>query len=124
MEIEKEIRKKQKLTKYCKFFKKLILMSFTFAASACLFSIQAFAADASTFLNDAVDAMKTVVTLIGGGLAVWGIVNLLEAYGNDNAGAKSQGIKQLMAGVGIILIAQGLIPKLKDLFVTAGGGTE
>ncbi|MEO3125887.1 Maff2 family mobile element protein, partial [Mediterraneibacter gnavus] len=28
---------------------------------------------------------------------VWGVVNLLEGYGNDNPGAKSQGIKQLMA---------------------------
>ena len=31
------------------------------------------------------------------GLAVWGVINLLEGYGNDNPGAKSQGIKQLMA---------------------------
>ncbi|SHH54574.1 Maff2 family protein [Butyrivibrio fibrisolvens DSM 3071] len=29
---------------------------------------------------------------------VWGVVNLLEGYGNDNPGAKSQGMKQLMAG--------------------------
>jgi len=28
---------------------------------------------------------------------VWGVVNLMEGYGNDNPGAKSQGIKQLMA---------------------------
>jgi len=28
---------------------------------------------------------------------VWGVVNLLEGYGSDNAAAKSQGIKQLMA---------------------------
>ena len=37
---------------------------------------------------------------IGAGLAVWGVINLLEGYGNDNPGAKSQGIKQLMAGGG------------------------
>ena len=34
---------------------------------------------------------------LGAGLAVWGVVNLLEGYGSDNAAAKSQGIKQLMA---------------------------
>ncbi len=34
---------------------------------------------------------------LGAGLAVWGVVNLLEGYGSDNAGAKSQGMKQLMA---------------------------
>ncbi|MCR4567113.1 MAG: Maff2 family protein [Pseudobutyrivibrio sp.] len=32
----------------------------------------------------------------GGGLAVWGGVNLLEGFGNDNPGAKSQGMKQFM----------------------------
>ena len=35
---------------------------------------------------------------LGAGLAIWGAINLLEGYGNDNPGAKSQGMKQLMAG--------------------------
>ena len=34
------------------------------------------------------------------GLTIWGAINLLEGYGNDNPGAKSQGMKQLMAGGG------------------------
>lgn len=38
-----------------------------------------------------------LLTLIGAGLGGWGIVNLLEAYGSDNAGGKSQGMKQFMA---------------------------
>ena len=33
-----------------------------------------------------------------------GAINLLEGYGNDNPGAKSQGMKQLMAGGGVALI--------------------
>lgn len=123
MEIEKEIKRREKLKKRCKIFKKIIMFSFTFVALSCMFSIQAFAADASSFMNDAVDAMKTVVSLIGAGLAVFGVVNLMEAYGNDNPGAKSQGIKQLMAGIGIILIAQGLVPKLKDLVTSSDGTT-
>lgn len=49
------------------------------------------------FFTSSVTALKTVVTAIGAGVAVWGIINLLEGYGNDNPGAKSQGIKQLMA---------------------------
>ena len=48
--------------------------------------------------------MKTLVIALGAGLGVWGIVNLLEGYGNDNPGAKSQGMKQLMAGGGIALV--------------------
>lgn len=49
------------------------------------------------FFTTAVTGLKTVVTAIGAGVAVWGVINLLEGYGNDNPGAKSQGIKQLMA---------------------------
>ena len=50
------------------------------------------------------------------GLAVWGVINLLEGYGSDNPAAKSQGIKQLMAGGGVVLIGLQLIPLLSGLF--------
>ena len=40
----------------------------------------------------------------------------VEGYGNDNPGAKSQGIKQLMAGGGVVLIGTTLIPLLSGLF--------
>ena len=69
-----------------------------------------------SFFTTAVTGLKTVVTAIGAGVAVWGVINLLEGYGNDNSGAKSQGIKQLMAGGGIILIGTTLIPLLSGLF--------
>ena len=49
------------------------------------------------FFSSAVDILQTLVVAIGAGVAVWGVINLLEGYGNDNPGAKSQGIKQLMA---------------------------
>ena len=49
------------------------------------------------FFTEAVNVLKTLVIALGAGLAVWGVVNLLEGYGNDNPGAKSQGLKQLMA---------------------------
>ena len=49
------------------------------------------------FINQAVTVLQTLVIALGAGLAVWGVVNLMEGYGNDNPGAKSQGIKQLMA---------------------------
>ena len=57
-----------------------------------------------------------LVVALGAGLAVWGVVNLLEGYGSDNAAAKSQGIKQLMAGGGIIVLGTTLIPLLSTLF--------
>ena len=68
------------------------------------------------FFTEAVNVLKTLVIALGAGLAVWGVVNLLEGYGNDNPGAKSQGIKQLMAGGGIILLGTTLIPLLSGLF--------
>ena len=68
------------------------------------------------FFSEAVNVLQTLVIALGAGLAVWGVVNLLEGYGNDNTGAKSQGIKQLMAGGGVVLIGTSLIPLLSGLF--------
>lgn len=68
------------------------------------------------FFNTAVSTLGTLVTALGAGLGAWGVINLLEGYGNDNPGAKSQGIKQLMAGGGVVLIGINLIPLLSGLF--------
>ena len=51
------------------------------------------------FFSSAITTLKTLVVEIGAGLGVWGVVNLLEGYGNDNPGAKSQGIKHLMSSM-------------------------
>ncbi len=68
------------------------------------------------FFNQAINILQTLVVAIGAGLAVWGVINLLEGYGNDNPGAKSQGIKRLMAGGGVVLIGTQLVPLLSGLF--------
>ena len=68
------------------------------------------------FFNSAVGVLQTLVVALGAGLGVWGIINLLEGYGNDNPGAKSQGIKQLMAGGGVCLIGIKISPLLSGLF--------
>ena len=68
------------------------------------------------FFTTAVTGLKTVVTAIGAGVAVWGVINLLEGYGNDNPGAKSQGVKQLMAGAGVAVVGMVLVPLLSGLF--------
>ena len=59
------------------------------------------------FFSSAIDTLQTLVIALGAGLGVWGVVNLLEGYGSDNPGSKSQGMKQLMAG-------GGTIPKIKS----------
>ena len=66
------------------------------------------------FFNSAVGVLQTLVIALGAGLGIWGVINLLE--GNDNPGAKSQGMKQLMAGGGVALIGITLVPLLTGLF--------
>ena len=36
------------------------------------------------FFTNAIDVLQTLVIALGGGLGVWGVVNLLEGYGSDN----------------------------------------
>ena len=69
-----------------------------------------------TFITQAVTVLQGLVIAIGAALGLWGGVNLLEGYGNDNPGAKSQGIKQLMAGGGVVVNGTTLIPLLAGLF--------
>lgn len=42
-----------------------------------------------TFFTSAINILQTLVVAIGAGLAVWGVINLLEGYGNDNPGANA-----------------------------------
>ena len=36
------------------------------------------------FFTSAISTLQTLVIALGAGLGVWGVVNLLEGYGNDN----------------------------------------
>lgn len=68
------------------------------------------------FFSTAVSQLGTIVIGLGAGLGVWGVINLLEGYGGDNPGAKSQGMKQLIAGGGVALVGTTLVPLLSSLF--------
>lgn len=41
------------------------------------------------FFNQAIDILKILVMALGAGLAVWGVINLLEGYGSDNPTANA-----------------------------------
>ncbi len=45
--------------------------------------------DFMAFFNSAVGVLQTLVIALGAGLGVWGVINLLEGYGNDNPGANA-----------------------------------
>lgn len=39
------------------------------------------------FFTQAVNVLKILVMAVGAGLGAWGVINLMEGYGNDNPGA-------------------------------------
>jgi len=41
------------------------------------------------FFNSAITVLQTLVIALGAGLGIWGAINLLEGYGNDNPGANA-----------------------------------
>lgn len=41
------------------------------------------------FFNSAVGVLQTLVVALGAGLGIWGAINLLEGYGNDNRATRS-----------------------------------
>lgn len=41
------------------------------------------------FFTKAIETTGTIVVVLGAGLGGWGLVNLLEGYGNDNPGANA-----------------------------------
>ena len=41
------------------------------------------------FFASAIDTLKILVIALGAGLGAWGVVHLLEGYGNDNRATRS-----------------------------------
>ena len=41
------------------------------------------------FFTSAIDTLQTLVVALGAGLGVWGGINLLEGYGQDNPAANA-----------------------------------
>ena len=41
------------------------------------------------FFTGSIDTLKVLVIALGAGLGVWGGINLMEGYGNDNPGSNT-----------------------------------
>ena len=65
------------------------------------------------FFNSAITVLQTLVIAIGAGLGIWGVINLLEGYGNDNPGAKSKKTKH--AWTGLVVICENSETRIKQL---------
>ena len=73
------------------------------------------------FFAKSIEVLQTLVIALGGGLCVWGGINLLEGYGQDNPASKSQNTRSsVMAGGGVALIGMILVPLLSGLLSTGG----
>lgn len=116
-------RQNNSFAKRNKVAKKSILVAIVVGIMAVVGSVGCFAAsgnvDTSSFVTSAMTVLKSVICLIGAGVGIWGIVNLIEGYGNDNPGAKSQGIKQFVAGFGLIILGLVMVPILQTMFTNA-----
>ncbi len=123
--------KNEKLAVRCRKAKKftvVALMAIMTMVMASMFAMAAFAegeggggvsVSTSGFISTACKVLKALIILIGAGVGVWGAVNLIEGYGSDNPGSKSQGMKQLMAGIGLIILAIALVPELENMMSSA-----
>lgn len=109
------------LSKRCHAAKKATTIITTVLCCFVAFTMSAFAAevDITSFISTTETVLKVLLILVGAGLAIFGVINLLEGYGNDNPGAKSQGIKQTMAGIAVIMVGVLMIPVLADMMSDA-----
>lgn len=41
------------------------------------------------FFEQAITVLQALVIALGAGLGIWGVINLLEGYGNDNPGVNA-----------------------------------
>ena len=120
-----KITKNEKIAKRSMFAKKAILFMVVSMIIMTVTAVTAFAAgggqvDTRDFIHNTIIVLRSLVSLIGAGLGIWGVVNLIEGYSGDNAAAKSQGIKQLMAGLALILVGIFVVPILEDMMTQAG----
>ena len=60
------------------------------------------------FFNSAIGVLQTLVIALGAGLGIWGAINLLEGYGNDNPGANAHEINVIrLSKKSIVVYKQG-----------------
>lgn len=68
------------------------------------------------FFNSAIDTLSTMVCAIGGGLAIWGLINIGQNHGDQDPASRSIGMRQLIGGGIITLVGLVLVPQLANIF--------
>ncbi|MEG2074467.1 MAG: Maff2 family protein [Angelakisella sp.] len=61
------------------------------------------------------DIIKGIITVIGGAGVIIGLIQFFQGQGENNAAAKQAGMGLFVAGAGIAIVAQTLIPMLANI---------
>lgn len=62
--------------------------------------------------TDIMISIQSLVYIIGGAVALMGIIDALSGYSNQSSGKMSEGVIKAVGGAGIIVIGSTLIPKI------------
>jgi len=96
----------------------------TSAVTIVALTVRSFATgavDTSELFSAMQTALQAILSLIGAGVAVFGIVHLIESQSSHDPNQKSAGIKELAAGLGVIIVGNILIPVFINMAQSAMG---
>lgn len=68
------------------------------------------------FFTEAIDIFKNIVTGLGAGGIIFGFITMFKGYSSGNGAEEAKGWLGIVGGIGTIIIALTLIPKLKEVF--------
>lgn len=71
--------------------------------------------DTSALFDKMQTVLQAILSVVGAGIAVFGVVHLIESQSSHDPSQKSAGMKEVGAGLGIIIIANALIPVFIDI---------
>ena len=57
-------------------------------------------------------ALTTLVSILGGGVGLMGLIDAFSGYSNQSSGKQSEGIIKAIGGAGIIVVSNMLIPAI------------
>lgn len=59
--------------------------------------------------EDISKALTTLVSILGGGVALMGLIDAFSGYSNQSSGKQSEGVIKAIGGAGIILVGNVII---------------
>jgi hypothetical protein len=68
------------------------------------------------FFTSGVDMLQKLVSALGGGTLVVGLIQFMMAQKDHDAGGKTNAVNVVMGGGGLFLIGMTIVPMLKNLF--------